>query len=70
MTPRNIGEMLGLLTGKILVAAFAWLVLVLGTFVVSKVLGKPLTLGGAIRSRWILWTVAALLLLMIGTALA
>jgi heme/copper-type cytochrome/quinol oxidase subunit 2 len=65
MTPRQAGQLLGMLTGAAVVCGFVWLVIVLTVLFVAKILGRRYTLSDAARNIWILWTVAALFVLQI-----
>jgi cell division protein FtsW (lipid II flippase) len=60
MTPRQAGEMLGFVAGEVLGLAIVWLVIVLVTLFVARLLRRRLTLRGAAGNAWILGIVAAL----------
>jgi hypothetical protein len=63
MTPRQVGELLGFLTGALVVYGCFWFLLVLFVLLGARVLSRPLTLRDAVRNLWIVGTMATLILL-------
>jgi hypothetical protein len=69
MTPYRAGEILGALTGQLIVTGLLWLVLVLVTLLVARVLGRRLPLRRVAGNLWILGFVAALFILQMVSTL-
>ena len=65
MTPYRTGEIVGTLTGVLIVAVCLWLILVLATVLVGRARGRPVTVRGAAGNLWVLGIVAAVLILQI-----
>jgi hypothetical protein len=54
MTPREAGNLLGYLTGQVIVLALIWLVVVAITVIVGKLLRRRVSVRDATRSVWAL----------------
>ena len=65
MTLYQAGEIVGALTGQLIVTGLLWLILVLVTFLVARALGRRLPLRRIASNGWILGTVVALFILQL-----
>ena len=69
MTLYRAGEILGALTGHLIVTGLLWLILVLITLLGARVLGRRLPLRRVASNGWILGTVVALFILQLVSTL-
>lgn len=70
MTAYRAGEITGALTVDLVVGGLLWVILVLGTMAVARVLGRRATFQQFASNGWILGIVAAVLMLQMVSELA
>ncbi len=69
MTPRAMGEILGFLTGQIIVLVCVWVVLVAIALIIGKLIRRTFSLRDAVRSGWVIGITAMLFIVLLVSAM-